>query len=387
MEDEEEANVKVHALIFSFLILPLLLSGCWDRVEIQDRLIVMAVAIDKAAKKNGGRNYYEFTAQLTEARAMSGRISNPNVAPVWNATSTGPSIFECIRLLTTRVARQPYYDHLQIIVIGEELAREGIDKALDLFYRDHESRPKIKLVIAKGKAKDALHVNPKLMPVSGMYISRLTQEGEAKTARQPKISTIGQFSSLYRGGANCVLPAIRMVEDEVKMAGGAIMKGDRLVGWLSDQEVKTLRWINGTFAAGDEVILQNDAQHISDVTTFEVRGARSRIKSKMRDGKPIFTLYIRGEGSLAEDGFDHKPSLKKLKEREKEISQNIKRNSEGLLAKMQKNQIDIFGFYEDLRRHQYPYWKKNHKEWDSIFQHVEIKLDVVTYIRRYGQFK
>lgn len=83
VEDEEEANVKVHALIFSFLILPLLLSGCWDRVEIQDRLIVMAVAIDKAAKKNGGRNYYEFTAQLTEARAMSRRISNPNVAPVF----------------------------------------------------------------------------------------------------------------------------------------------------------------------------------------------------------------------------------------------------------------------------------------------------------------
>ncbi len=81
--------------------------------------------------------------------------------------------------MATRVARQPYYEHLQIIIIGEELAKEGIDHPLNLFFRDHESRRKIKLVIAKGSAKDALRVKPKLMPVRGQYMSKLTEQGES----------------------------------------------------------------------------------------------------------------------------------------------------------------------------------------------------------------
>jgi len=379
--------VKIRLLLSLILLLTFLLAGCWDRVEIQDRLIVMAVAIDKVRTEDEKRNFYEFTAQLTEAQALSGRISTPNISPVWNASATGPSIFECIRILTTRVARQPYYDHLQIIIIGEELAKEGIDRALDLFYRDHESRPKIKLVIAKGRAREVLDLAPKLMPISGRYISTLMEEGEAKTARFPKTSTIGEFSSYFHGGANCVLPALRIEKQEAKMAGGAIMRGDRLVGWLSDQEIKTLRWLNGTFTAGDEVIVKNGPEQERSVTTFEVRGARSRVKSEIRNGFPVFTFSIRGEGSLAEDGFDHKPSLEKLRAREKEISQNIKENAEKLLIKMQKKKVDIFGLYEEMRRHQHPYWRQHRNNWDEIFQHAAIHVDVVTYIRRFGQFK
>lgn len=365
----------------------LLLSGCWDRIEIQDRLLVMAVAIDKnqpdAEKK---RNYYEFTAQLTEARALSSQQSSSNIAPVWNVTTTAPSIFESIRLLATRVARPPYFDHLQVIIIGEDVATDGIDDALDLFYRDHESRPKIKLVIAKGKAKDALKVQPKLLAVSGQYISKLTEEGETKTARQPRVTTIGQFASHYHGGLHCVLPAIHLHRHEVKMAGGAIMKHDKLAGWLSDSEVKALRWIKGTFNAGDEVIAKEGGDDQEKVMTFEVRGAKSSVETGIRDGKPVIALRIRGEGSLAEDGFNHHPTLALWKKREEEFSRTIKKSVEKLIARMQKEQIDIFGFGEEMRRHQYPYWKKYKEEWDELFQRADVQVDVKIYIRRIGQF-
>jgi Ger(x)C family germination protein len=391
MENEEAARVRTAGFPYlcALLVLPLLLAGCWDRVEIQDRLMVMAVAIDKSKPEKGKRSYYEFTAQLSEPRALSTRVSNPNIQPVWNATSTGPSIFECVRLLATRVARQPYYEHLQIIVIGEELAKEGIDQPLDLFYRDHESRRKIKLVIAKGSAKDALKVKPKLLPLSGRYLSMLTEEGESKTARLPKTGTIGQFSSNYHNGANSVLPAIRIEPTEVKMAGGAIIRGDRLVGWLDDQDVKAFRWINGTFSAGDEIIFEEQKKGGSPkFTTLEVKGARSTIKTSIQNGKPVFTLSIRGEGNVAEDGLGRDPTLAKIKEKEKKINKVIKANTEALISLMQKKyQTDIFGFGEELRRHHYSYWKTHKKDWDRIFKEAEVRVDVQTFIRRIGQFK
>lgn len=370
------------------LLLPLLLTGCWDRVEIQDRLFVMAVAIDKAKPDKGKRNYYEFTAQFTEARALSGKVSNPHISPVWNATTRGPSVFECIRLMATRVARQPYYEHLQVIIIGEDLAREGIDHALDLFYRDHESRRKIKLVIAKDTAKRALQLKPKLMPVSGQYIAKLTEEGESKTARLPNTTSIGQFSSNYHSGSNSILLSITTHTNEVKMAGGAIVKGEKLVGWLTDQDVKTLRWINGSFSAGDEVIMKNPEGETPGFTTMEVKAVRSTVHPEIRDGKPVFSVFIRGEGNLAEDGLMHKPTGEKIKAREQLMNKSLKAKTKELIRKMQTQyRTDIFGFGEELRRHRYAYWKAHEKDWDRLFQNAEVRVEVQTYIRRIGQFK
>jgi Ger(x)C family germination protein len=375
--------------LFALLMLPVLLTGCWDRVEIQDRLFVLAAGIDKNVQKEQKRSYYEFTAQLVEPRALSGKVSLPNVSPVWNPTSSGPSIFECIRLMATRVARQPYYEHLQAIIIGEELAKEGIDRSLDLFYRDHESRRKIKLIIAKGKAKEALYVKPRLMPLPGRYISKLTEEGESKTARLPATTSIGEFSRNFHNGENSILPAIRVEQNEVKMAGGAIMKGDRLIGWLSDHEIKTLRWINGTFSKGDEVIVKlTDADERPSFITMEVKGARSTVKTSVENGKPVITLLIRGEGNIAEDGFGNKPTVEKIKKKEEQINHALKQRVEKLIAMMQqKHGIDIFGFGEEFRRFQYAYWKAHKHEWDALFKEAEIRIDVQTFIRRYGQFK
>ncbi|MGG1842712.1 hypothetical protein EB820_00040 [Brevibacillus agri] len=91
-----------------------------------------------------------------------------------------------------------------------------------------------------------------------------------------------------------------------------MLKGDRLIGWLSDQEVKTLRWINGTFLAGDEVIVkQLDKDKRPHFITMEVKGARSTVKTSVENGKPVITLLIRGEGNVAENSFDHRPTLEK----------------------------------------------------------------------------
>lgn len=290
--------------------------------------------------------------------------------------------------MATRVARQPYYEHLQVIIIGEDLAREGIDHALDLFYRDHESRRKIKLVIAKDTAKRALQLKPKLMPVSGQYIAKLTEEGESKTARLPNTTSIGQFSSNYHSGSNSILPSITTHTNEVKMAGGAIVKGEKLVGWLTDQDVKTLRWINGSFSAGDEVIMKNPEGETPGFTTMEVKAVRSTVHPEIRDGKPVFSVFIRGEGNLAEDGLMHKPTGEKIKAREQLMNKSLKAKTEELIRKMQTQyRTDIFGFGEELRRHRYAYWKAHEKDWDRLFQNAEVRVEVQTYIRRIGQFK
>ncbi|MGO0063350.1 Ger(x)C family spore germination protein [Brevibacillus fluminis] len=366
------------------LFVSLLLAGCWDRVEIQDRLFVMGVGIDKLPSKDKKKTRYRLTVQLTEAQALSGKVKNPNIAPIWNISTVGESIFECIRLTATRIARKPFYEHLQVVVIGEELAREGIEKPLDLFLRDQEMRRKIKLVIAKGEAKDVLEVRPRLMPVPARYISMLTEEAQVKTTRIPLMSAVGEFTSNLHAGADSLLPQIEPNYREVRFSGGAVFKQDKLVGWLSGEEVKAHRWIVGTKSAGDEVIFLENGKY----STFEVKSSRATIHAAMRDSRPVFQIRLQIEGHIAEDGFNRNPTLQKIREKEQLLSKKIKKDLETHIRKVQQvYQADIFGFGEQLRRHHYKYWKAHKKDWPQVFKDAEVAVQVETSIRRIGQTK
>lgn len=141
--------------------------------------------------------------------------------------------------------------------------------------------------------------------------------------------------------------------------------------------------------AGDEVIVkQLDKDKRPHFITMEVKGARSTVKTSVENGKPVITLLIRGEGNVAENSFDHRPTLEKIRKKEEQINHTLKHRAENLIAMMQKKYAtDIFGFGEEFRRHQYAYWKAHKDEWDDLFAQAEIRVHVQTYLRRFGQCK
>lgn len=75
------------------LLLPLLLTGCWDRVEIQDRLFVMAVAIDKAKPDKGKRNRIKESETITSLQPNSpkrGPCPEKSAIPIYRQCGTLP---------------------------------------------------------------------------------------------------------------------------------------------------------------------------------------------------------------------------------------------------------------------------------------------------------
>jgi len=364
-----------------------LLTGCWDRLEIEERIFVLAVAIDKVEQKQTVFPYYEVTVQLAEPRALSGQAPSDNMKPIWNVTTTGPSMFDCMRELTTKVARVPFYEHLQVIVVSEELARDGLARPMDLFLRDHEMRRRISLVVTEGKAKEALGIDHRLVPVPGLYLSMLTKESLRKTALMPRDSTVGHFSTNYRAGQHTLLNRIVPDRNSVHMKGGAVLKQDRFVGWLSDMEVRAFRWVRGTVAAGNYVIVKGKDK-ARNYTSYEVKSMRSIIKASVRDGKPKFSVTIRSEGHIGEDGLPPNPTSGDLIEAERYLNKQIKKDTQAIVKKMQtKFGIDLFGFGEQMRRYEYAYWKKHKDRWDDIFRTAEVDIRVETSIRRIGHVR
>jgi len=67
---------------------------------------------------------------------LSGGTSEPNTLKTWDITQVGNSFMEINRSITTRMNLIPNYEHLQVIIISEKVARKGLRNVLDLFIRD-----------------------------------------------------------------------------------------------------------------------------------------------------------------------------------------------------------------------------------------------------------
>ncbi|MGQ0441061.1 Ger(x)C family spore germination protein, partial [Bacillus sp. B-TM1] len=76
----------------------------------------------------------------------------------------GGTIDEALSRATLNVPRFVFFANTQVVVIGENLARKGIQQVLDYLYRFRSMRPDFALVIAK--QQKAAHLLQLIAPVA-----------------------------------------------------------------------------------------------------------------------------------------------------------------------------------------------------------------------------
>ena len=128
--------------MFVLLILSVLLTGCWDRRELNELGITLALGIDKVEDE------YQVTAQVVVPSEISTKSSTGR-SPVTLFHANGETVYEALRKLTKNSPRKIYPGHLRMLVIGEDLAEEGIGESLEFLSRDWELRSDFYVVIAK----------------------------------------------------------------------------------------------------------------------------------------------------------------------------------------------------------------------------------------------
>lgn len=131
------------SIFFMTALCLLLITGCWNRRELNDLALVVAMSIDKSGDQ------YMVTLQVVDAGEVSSKIGTSGRTPVITYSEKGKHVFEAIRKMTTETPRKLYFSHLQMLVISEDIAKEGISKSLEFLSRDHEVRKDFFVVIAK----------------------------------------------------------------------------------------------------------------------------------------------------------------------------------------------------------------------------------------------
>lgn len=383
--------------LFSLLcICAVFLTGCWDQRELNTIALVMALGLDKTKGKEGYRVSYE----VVNPTEISGKTGTGRTTPVTVYSSSGSTIFEALRNGAEVSPRQLMISHINLIVIGEELAKEGVHGILDFFERDDEGRLTSNLVIARDvKAEEVLKTLTPIEKIPALAIKGKLETMAKKLSKGYSIELDEVIREALRKGGGPAISGVQMLESGssgskesaikattpaavIRLSGLAMFKQGKLVGWLNGETARGATIINNKLR-GSAVSI--GCKQKKRGLSIEVRRSKTKIKTSIRNHTPIIHLFVKQEGSIGQIfcAIDLKKS-KEIRKLEKKWAQQTKKEVQNAISQAQKSQTDIFGFGEALERTNKQEWKKIEKNWGDIFATSKVEVHVEARIRRPG---
>lgn len=396
--------MKTQPWFLSFIIISLipLLNGCWDRLEIEDRSIILGMAIDPV--QEGGSDNMSGPIAISEARgyqitvqvAIPGRIplgpgegsssSGPEKS-VWILTETGETLDDAMQVLQKDLADRIFLGHLRAIIVNRKLAEgPGIQDLQDYLRRNPEIRRLAWLVISEGEAKAAMDTAPKLERVPTLYLIA-TMDHAVQLGKLPNVF-VGKFWTVESAkGQESVLPLLSVQDHgRIRLEGLALFKGYKMTGTLDPLETMAFMELTNEQKGGYSVAFPLKENSTQKSVIIHYTGRHTRLKLHKLHGQPTFDTYLLIEGNLEEK--TSKVSLQnKIPYLEIESNKSLIQKQKKLLSKLQRLQIDSIGFGERVRGEYPDFWKqhvRNREDWDKIFATMPIQCHVKTFIRRAG---
>lgn len=379
-----------------------LLSGCWDKVEIDRRAFVLGAAVDLAPQsgeveshgpaETAGRGSFMLTLEVPVLRLTSAAGSGGGTGgglhgegkPTWVIASTGDSVFRIVCQMATRSNKVLYFGHQQVLIVGEDLARRhDLREALNFWVRDPEFTWSLRVLVAQGAAKDILNARPELAQSASMFL-RDQLEQKRQTSRFIDMNLITFFSKLTEG-RDFLLGRVSVSESkDLKVAGSGVIKGGRLQGWLGEEETMAAQLAMGE-ARGGEIVI-HDPENPETALTLEIDSAERQIKADIKDGRPSFTISLEMKYAIAElNGSVETVDEQMIARAEEAASHVVEEMIRATVEKLQNQfEADVLGLGSYLEKHHNREWKKMAKNWDRVYPNVPVSIKVTTKILRTG---
>ncbi|MCY9693834.1 Ger(x)C family spore germination protein [Paenibacillus alginolyticus] len=376
--------------ILPIVLIASLLSGCWGRKEVNDIAIVTATGIDLS--DNG---LIRVTLLLAVPRLFGttsagggGGESKLETSAGWIVSEKGETVMDAYRKFQGTLPRKIFFSHNRVIVIGENLAKKGVMPVLDFFERTRQSQLNSYVLVTKTEAAEVLNFKPKFEKLTSEIIKE-----EMKTNIGPSVR-IGQFLTMVMDeGEEPYAPRISVVPSESggfglkdtknlnATEGTAAFLGDRLVGWLDNEETRGLMWVRNEMKKG--VITVNIPKERGG---GRVSAEFSNVRSKLSPIESEGDIRMKIKLSASLNVYENTSNLDLSETKNAEIlrtlfADEIKERIRLVCEKAQKTfQSDILGFGQSVYRHNHSAWKVRYaKKWRTLFP--DVKVDTETSVQ------
>lgn len=356
------------------LILAAFLTGCTDRLNVEDVTFALLIGIDQ-----------------DEEDRLVFSISSP----VFSKEAKKKEEEYEVRTTTLRKSREEFDrsvvamtmgGKVQALLLGKRLLQhKDWFKMLDPLYRDTKNTVLTHVVLVDGKVSDIINYSPDDKPRLPTYLSELLH-----TAQRRNIAVSTTLQQLHRQmfekGMTPGIVELRK-DGKLKVIGTALLKEDgRYVITLEPLENKLLSLLNphrsGEFPFTITIPSHsNEGFFKQDKLSFTATDISTKTKVKFDEYKFRFDIHVKMRISLSEQLFPFNVE-KEAEKLEKEIAQQLEAQYEQLINKIQAAEIDPIGLGLYARAKQYRHWKDVQDEWGKALSsadvNVKVKVKVMT---------
>ena len=372
---------RVFILIAIFIINSILLSGCSNYRELDKLTLIAGLTIDK--NEQGKYLVTVETVDLNEG-GRDTKIKSKLI------DSYGDTVVDAVRNLLNIVSPKPYWGQLQLVIISQEVAKEGIVKILDTLVRYTEVRLNIDIIVSKGKtAKEIFDSQILTTEIRSYEIKKMLGEQMRYLSKTYRVKAYEIINYLSGEGISSVMPAIRVTENQgektAELSGSAVFKRDKLVGFLNGDETKSLLFIRDKIRGGVLSVKEPPRSGHANVT-LGIEGSKTKLKPAYSNGKVTINIQINTKVTMLENGtnksFMDENKRSVLKHDTEEM---LKANIKNVIRKVQEDYgADVFGFGNTIYRDMPSLWKEIKPGWKDIFKSLDVNVSINIDIRNLG---
>jgi Ger(x)C family germination protein len=370
-----------HVALFLVLLLAgMLLTGCWDRRDIEQRTLVSAIGIDK-----GTAGDYLISIQVPIPNQIAGSTGTGGGGggeAYRVITSTGDTLMEGLNNLQKRTNQMIFVGHTRVIAISEEVARENITSIIDGLRRKSSFRRLLWPIVVHGEARNLLTFSPKLEQLPTVFVM-----DQLKTSSQlgilPKLSLGDMYIAMSKTTEEPIAYYARVSKEDIQLDRLAVFRGNRMVGHLDTHEIIPLIHIRNQRNGPDVTVPIDPEKNV--FVTFHPKKTKTRIDARFEGGKPRFQICIRMDGSITESTYKEIINpVRWMNEVEQATAAYYEKLAKKTLQKLQKEyHADILRL-GTLVRGRYPEAWKKIDSWETLFSNAEIQVTYDVRIRQTG---
>lgn len=349
------------------------LSACWDSRELDELFIVEGTAIDLA--ENGE---YELTVQIgkTEPSSSSTKQQTGTISPL-NLSAKNKSIIDAFITVNENCSKGLLFDHSQVLILGQDVAMQGIQDLMDVFIRVQEARIETPVVIIEGeKGSSVLNAKIEESKINAQFVAKMVG-GLTLVSKYYKTRIIDIMHGLLNESHAVTIPMIKLLKQNdkevIEFAGFAIMKNGVMFGKLSPMEVRGYVLAKGK---SQSVIFHSESE--DGLAGFKIQNAKSKTKIMVKENNGIEVNFdIKGDLELNELigflGLSQKELIAKIKEKAEEKAKSLVEES---IAISKSTNTDIFGIGDKLWKSNPKVWKEIQENWEEMYPQIPFKVNV-----------
>jgi spore germination protein KC len=372
--------------ILAILTTIFIFTGCYDKVEIEDRGFVLSIGIDEfdeahdkgVSSFDNYKSLNRFTVSVAIPHLEGGMQTSDNEdeTPQTIKKASSETILGALKIIDSYSSHKTYLDHTKLIVFGDGILKNPklFKESLDALERNTSFSRKIFILGTSSVASDILAAKPPQEPMVGMFVESYYKNNSSRSGYSFSKTFDSLLQTLIETG-NAVIPKISYTNEELKIAGAGVIKNFKLVGWLNDIETNGYLWLNANLK--DSLVIVPFAHTKVPLT---VTKSKPTIKFEEIDGNLICYAHVKVYGIIEEflfnnDALESDYNLQLLSNLyaeaiETEITYTWKQFNRRYL-------VDGFNFKTHLRKHNQGLYLKHKDDWSNSLKNMEL-IPVVT---------